>query len=292
MHNPARHVVLAIGSALLLSGCSAAQETPVSSMSTVPPSVAESTLARPTIAPTGAPSPSAADATAVTRATDIVTSLGGSVDLGDVGVVPALPGVPGEFVSVGSWGVQWDPQGRLIYVSVLPQFATPAPGTAISDATARTRLSDYMSRLGVAPGPPDSIFSDPTTAGWRAQWYRRIGGIAAPSDGYLMSVAGDGAFLAYRYFESETKPAPATTISESKALSQFPRCRNGKGGPNGLVETCTIKLEWHAPAMTPGAPLQLCWRIDYTRRDSDGSSASVLWLDAGTGEQVDAGTTM
>src|SRR5450759_3888082 len=199
MHNPARHVVLAIGSALLLSGCSAAQETPVSSMSTVPPSVAESTPARPTIAPTGAPSPTAADATAVTRATDLVTSLGGSVAVGDVSVFPPLPGLPGTFISVGSWGVQWDPQGRLVYVGVVPRFATPSSGNSISEATARTRLSDYLTRLGLPVVTPDSLVPDPAIEGWRAQWYRQINGVSAPSDGTLMAMDVGGAFLSYRH---------------------------------------------------------------------------------------------
>lgn len=92
--------------------------------------------------------------------------------------------------------------------------------------------------------------------------------------------------------ESAAKSAPAKTISQVKALSRFPRCRNSAAGPSGLVETCTIKLEWHAPATSPGAPLQLCWRIDYSRKDNDEFQAGVLWLDAGTGEQVDAAATM
>jgi hypothetical protein len=44
--------------------------------------------------------------------------------------------------------------------------------------------------------------------------------------------------------------------------------------------------------LTPGARLQLCWRIDYTRKDNDESRASMVWLDAGTGETVDGAATM
>jgi hypothetical protein len=291
MRDPVRYVVLAIGAVVLLSGCTAAQQTLVSPMPTVPPSVEASAPARPTIAPTVAPSISAMDATAAARATVIVTSLGGSVTPGYVGVVPPLPGVPGEFVSVGSWGVQWDPQGKLIFVAVLPPFVPSAPRTVISEAVARTTIADYRTRLGLVVAPPDSLVPDLVAGGWWARWYRQIGGIAAPSEGTSMAIDAAGDFLSYRYIESAAKSAPVKTISQAKALSQFPRCRNSTGGANGLVETCSVKLEWHASAMTPGAPLQLCWRIDYTRRDSDGSLASVLWLDAATGEQVDAGTT-
>lgn len=294
MRYPARHVVLAIGAALLLGGCTAAQQTPVASMPTVPPSVAEPAPVRPTTAPTVAPSLSAADATTVTRAVGVIRSLGGSAvpDASTTVSDSGLAGEPGEFVSVGSWRVQWDPLRRLIFVAVLPPFVTSAPGTVISEAVARTRLADYRTRLGLVVAPPDSLVPDPTTGGWRGHWDRLIGGIQVPSDGTLMAIGADGAFLSYRYVESETSPTPAKTLSKAKALSLFPRCRNSTGGPNGLVETCTINLEWHAPAMTPRAPLQLCWRIDYSRVDNDGSQASALWLDAGTGEQVDAAATM
>lgn len=291
MRNPTRTVVLTIVLALLLGGCVASQPAASPSAAVALPSASAAAPARPTIAPTVAPSISAMDATAAARATVIVTSLGGSVTPGYVGVVPPLLGVPGEFVSVGSWGVQWDPQGKLIFVAVLPPFVPSAPRTVISEAVARTTIADYRTRLGLVVAPPDSLVPDLVAGGWWARWYRQIGGIAAPSEGTLMAIDAAGDFLSYQYIESAAKSAPVKTISQAKALSQFPRCRNSKGGPNGLVETCSVKLEWHASAMTPGAPLQLCWRIDYTRRDSDGSLASVLWLDAGTGEQVDAGTT-
>ncbi len=291
MRNPTRTLVLTIGVALLLGGCVGAQPNASPSAAVALPSASAAAPGRPTIAPTVAPSSSAADATAVARATVIVTSLGGSVTPGYVGVVPPMLGVPGEFVSVGSWVVQWDPQGKLIFVAVLPPFVPSAPRTVISEAVARTTIADYRTRLGLVVAPPDSLAPDPATEGWWAQWYRQIGGIAAPSDGTLMAIDAAGDFLSYRYIESAVKSAPVKTISQAKALSQFPRCRNSTGGANGLVETCSVKLEWHAPATTPGAPLQLCWRIDYSRKDKDEFQASILWLDAGTGEQVDASMT-
>jgi len=292
MRNPVRYVVLVIGVAVLVSGCSVAQQTPARQL---PPVVSPSaTSATSAGLATAEPSRPAAEQAAIARALGVIVSLGGSaVPDASTTVSDSGPaGEPGGFVSVGSWRVQWDPQWRLIFVAVLPPFVTSAPGTVISEAVARTRLADYRTRLGLVVAPPDSLVPDPNTEGWRAQWDRLIGGVPVSSDGTLMAIDADGAFLSYRHIESAAKSPPAKTISQVKALSRFPRCRNSAAGPSGLVETCTIKLEWHAPATSPGAPLQLCWRIDYSRKGNDEFQASVLWLDAGTGEQVDAAATM
>jgi hypothetical protein len=278
-----------------------AQGTPVASMPAVlsaPSATATSapavTSTAPEVLATAEPSRSPAEVAAIARAVGVIASLGGSADPDPSTTVSdsGLLGEPGEFVSVGGWRVQWDTQGRLIFVALLPSIVTPAPVTVISEAVARTRLADYRTRLGLVVASPNLLVSDPTTEGWRAQWDRLIGGVPVSSDGTLMAIGPDGAFLSYRYVESETAPTPAKTLSKAKALSLFPRCRNSTGGPNGLIETCTATFEWHAPQMTTGTPLQLCWRIDYVRLDNDGTSAGVMWLDAGTGQQVDAAATM
>jgi hypothetical protein len=301
MGHQSRRVAIVVGAALVLSGCSVAQGTPVASTPTVLPAPsAPATSARavtstpPEVLATAEPSRPPAEVAAIERAVGVIVSLGGSADPDASTTVSdsGLLGEPGELVSVSGWRVQWDPQGRLIFVAILPPFATSSPGTVISEAVARNRLADFRTRLGLVVAPPNSLVQDPTTEGWLAQWDRLIGGVPVSNDGMLMAIGADGAFLSYRYVESETAPAPAKTLSKAKALSLFPRCRNSTGGPNGLIETCTATLEWHAPQMTTGAPLQLCWRIDYLRRDNDGTSAGVLWLDAGTGQQVDAAATM
>ena len=301
MRHPCRYAAIAVGAALVLSGCSVAQGTPVASMPTIrsassaPATSAPAvTSTPPEVLATAEPSRPPAEVAAIERAVGVIVSLGGSADPDASTTVSdsGLLGGPGELVSVGSWRVQWDPQGRLIFVAVLPPFVTPAPGTVISEAVARTRLTDYRTRLGLVVAPPNSLVPDPATEGWRAQWDRLIGGVPVSSDGTLVAIGADGAFLSYRFVESQTAPAPAKTLSQAKALSLFPRCRNSTGGPNGLIETCTATLEWHAPQMITGAPLQLCWRMDYARRDNDGTIAGVIWLDAGTGQQVDAAATM
>jgi hypothetical protein len=151
---------------------------------------------------------------------------------------------------------------------------------------------DYLTRLGIALGAPDSLAYQAAGPYWEALWNRDVGGVPVPSDGTRVVMDPDGAFVSYLYTETPVAPAPASTISEAAALAKTPFCRNSSGGPNGLVETCAAKLEWHAPALTPGARLQLCWRIDYTRKDNDESRASMVWLDAGTGETVDGAATM
>jgi len=301
MRHPCRHAAIAVGAALVLGGCSVAQGTPVPSLPAILPAPSAPVTSAPAVTSTPAdvlataePSHPPAEVAAIARAVGVVVALGGSADQDASTMVSdsGLAGEPGEFVSVGGWRVQWDMQGRLIFVAFLPPFATPPPGTVISEAVAQTRLADYRTRLGLVVAPPNSLVPDPTTQGWRAQWDRLIGGVPVSSDGTLMAIGADGAFLSYRFVESQTAPAPAKTLSQVEALSLFPRCRNSTGGPNGLIETCTATLEWHAPQMITGAPLQLCWRMDYVRRDNDGTSAGVMWLDAGTGQQVDAAATM
>jgi hypothetical protein len=87
---------------------------------------------------------------------------------------------------------------------------------------------------------------------------------------------------------------PATLISQAAATAKAGRCHNIANGTNGLTETCTVALEWHAPQPTQGQTplLRLCWRIADSWNDNDqNSGGAAVWVDAGTGEVVDASAT-
>lgn len=288
--------------ALLFGSCAAAQQTvprtdspanqvgsPLATAAAVPSFTRELTPS-----PTPGPTLSSADAALVDRAIGFIGELGGST-CADAAVSVRSSGPdsePGTWVSVGDWVVRWDAAGRLVNVIHPPPYATPAPGPALSEAEARLRVADYLARLGIVLGAPDSVAYQDLGPDWEAQWNRDVGGVPVPSDGTKVVIGPDGTFVSYFYAETPVAPAPASMISQAAALAKAPFCRNSSGGPNGLVETCAAKLEWHAPALTPGARLQLCWRIEYTRKDNDESRASLLWLDAGTGETVDGAATM
>lgn len=300
--NRVGQVLLVPAVALLFGSCATAQQTvprtdpPASQVGSPLATAAGTPQATPEPAQSAAPGPtlSSADAVLVDRAIGLIGALGGSTSA-DAAVSVRSSGPdsePGTWVSVGDWVVRWDAAGRLVNVIHPPPHAAPAPGAALSEAEVRLRAADYLAGLGIALGAPDSIAYQTAGPYWEALWNRVVGGVPVPSDGTKVVIGPDGAFVSYFFAETPVAPAPAITISQAAALAKAPFCRNSSGGPNGLVETCAARLEWHAPALTPGARLQLCWRIEYTRKDNDESRASLLWLDAGTGETVDGAATM
>jgi hypothetical protein len=118
-----------------------------------------------------------------------------------------------------------------------------------------------------------------------------LDGFPVPSDGTVVLIRSDGAFESYGYTAAPNAPAPVTRISQAQAVATAGRCRNITDGPNKLNESCSVTLEWHAPQSAQGdaALLQLCWRIATAWTDGDQNyGGGSLWLDAGTGEQVDS----
>ncbi len=247
-----------------------------------------------TPSPTPALSPSLTDAEWVDRAQAVIRALGSSVASGAAATVsssgPATR--PVTMVRIADWTIAWDADGRLVSVVVVPSHPDPAQGVPIAEAAARNEAAGYLRDLGATLGAADTFSQDPEMA-WLARWDRKIDGILAPDDGTRMTLAPNGTFLSYTYSETPAAPEPASRISEAQALAKFPKCKNSTGGPNGKVENCSAALEWHAKPGTDGAPLQLCWRMDYAWHDNTGGSGQgVMWVDAGTGETVDVGATM
>jgi hypothetical protein len=302
--NRAELVLLVLSAAVLAAGCVGSQQTGASGgasasivagmpASTASATASVSTMASGTTAPLR-PSLSPADAAAVDRATLVIRALGGSVSPDARVSVLGLgsDGTPATVVALGAWLVQWNPSGRLTFVvDVLPPYA-PTPDGALSEAGARTRVADVLSRLGITLGAPTSfLWENVSSDDWRAHWDRTLDGFPVPSDGTMVVIRPDGVFEAYGYAEAPNAPAPATRISQSQAVAKAGRCRNIPNGPNGLVETCTVSLEWHTPqpAQEQGSLLRLCWTISTFWDDNDQNyGGGRVWLDAGTGEVLDS----
>jgi hypothetical protein len=242
------------------------------------------------------PSLSAADAAAVDRATVLVKALGGpgSPETSASVTHQGHDGGPGTSVMLGKWLLEWDASNRMTNVFVaLSAEATPA-GEPISEAAARTRVGAILDMLGVNLGAPTDIsYEDAGSVDWRAFWSRLLDGFPVPRDGTIVIIRPDGAFQSYSYTEAPNAPAPATRITKAQAVAKMGRCRNITNGPNGLIESCTAALEWHASQAEQGSLLRLCWRISTAWNDNDQNyGGAALWLDAGTGEIVDSAAIM
>jgi hypothetical protein len=228
------------------------------------------------------------------RAASVIRALGGSVSPDARVSVSGLgsDGTPETVVAVGDWLIEWDQAGRLAHVFVaLPPY-TPTPGGAISEAAARARVADVLSRLGISLGAPTTMtYEDYGGPDWRAHWDRILDGFPVPSDGTLVIILPDGTFQAYGYSQAPNAPAPARRISQAQAVAKAGRCVNMANGSNGRDETCTVALEWHKPMPSGGQErlLQLCWRISTSWSDNDQNyGGGVVWVDAGTGAIVDS----
>jgi hypothetical protein len=298
-------LLLVLSVSVLLAGCVGSPQSGAAGSASAgiatgkpAPSVSATNSAGVVVSGTTAPLPrqslSPADAAAVDRATSIVHALGGTVAPDARVSVSGLgsDGTPATVVALGDWMVEWDQAGRLthVFVALLPDTSTPA----LSEAAARIRVADVLSRLGITLGAPTSFLRENVGSDdWRAHWDRTLDGFPVPSDGTLVVIWPDGAFEAYGYAEAPNAPAPATRISQSQAVAKAGRCRNIPSGSNGLVETCTVSLEWHTPhaAQEQGSLLRLCWKIATFWDDNDQNSGGVqVWIDAGTGEVLDSGS--
>lgn len=301
--NLARQLAMGLATALLLVGCTSAAATPAPSTTptaasehpTTPPTAPNATL-QPSPTPSASPAPtlSDADSAAVAAAESIIRAVGGAVPLAASSrVLPSDPisGELGTFVEIGGWQVAWNSRSVLRWVFSPDVFAVPPdPSTWLTESQARERVKQALTSLGVSLGAPDSLV-DYNSAGWKAQWDRRIDGIRAAGDGTWVSITADGGFAAYGYSESPTAPKPARTITKAQALAKAPYCKNGT--ENGKTGTCTIDMVWHAPYVEgQKPPLRLCWYLQYSWTDIDEDSGAVgVWLDAGTGEEVDSRAT-
>jgi hypothetical protein len=292
-------LLLVLSVSVLLAGCVGSQQSGALVGGSTTPAVS----AAPTMTPlmpssrpsaTDGPSLSPADAAVVDRATDVVHALGGSVSPDARVSVLGLgsDGTPATVVVLGDWMVEWDRSGRLTHVFDAPPPSTPTPDGALSEAAARTRVADILSRLGITLGAPTSFLRENGASDdWRAHWDRTLDGFPVPSDGTLVVIRPDGVFEAYGYAEAPNAPAPATRISQSQAVAKAGRCVNMANGSNGRDETCTVALEWHAPMPSGGQErlLQLCWRISTSWSDNDQNyGGGRVWIDAGTGEVLDS----
>jgi hypothetical protein len=295
--NHAELALLVLSAALLAAGCVGSPQSGALVGGSTTPAVSATpatTLLMPSSQPsaTDRPSLSPADAAVVARATDVVHALGGTVAPDARVSVLGLgsDGTPATVVALGDWLIEWDQAGRLthVFVALLPDTSTPA----LSEAAARTRVADVLSRLGITLGAPTSFLRENVGSDdWRAHWDRTLDGFPVPSDGTLVVIWPDGAFEAYGYAEAPNAPAPATRISQSQAVAKAGRCVNMANGSNGRDETCTVALEWHKPMPSGGQErlLQLCWRISTSWSDNDQNyGGGVVWVDAGTGAIVDS----
>jgi hypothetical protein len=298
-------LLLVLSVSVLLAGCVGSSKSGALVGGSTAPAVSgtPAVSAAPTMTPlmpssrpsaTDGPSLSPADAAAVDRAAIVIRALGGSVSPDARVSVSGLgsDGTPATVVALGAWLIEWDQAGRLthVFVALLPDTSTPA----LSEAAARTRVADVLSRLGITLGAPTSFLRENGASDdWRAHWDRTLDGFPVPSDGTLVVIRPDGAFEAYGYAEAPNAPAPATRISQSQAVAKAGRCRNIPSGSNGLVETCAVSLEWHTPqpAQERGSLLRLCWKIATAWDDNDQNyGGGQVWLDAGTGEVLDSGS--
>jgi hypothetical protein len=280
---------LVVAAIVMVGGCVGSGQAKVTTGASPTASAGSATKA----SRTAQPSLPAADAAAIDRATRVILSLGGSVSPQTSAVVSnSRPdGEPGTAVKLGEWLIEWDQTGRLAHVfDALPPY-TPTTGGALSESQARARVADILSRLGFSLGTPDSSMLDGDSADWRAQWTRVLDGYPVPGDGTLVLILPDGTFESYSYSETANAPVPTALISQAAAVAKAGRCNNIANGTNGLTETCTVALEWHAPRPVEGQTslLQLCWRIADSWNDNDQNyGGGVIWFDAGTGDVVDS----
>ena len=271
-----------LAAAIVVAGCTGSGHSPLPSGSGAI-SQAASTPASPLATPT--------TSLYVARAGAIVVALGAAVPSGVTATVSACGDNPAATcVGLGSWSFEWDASGRL--TSVFDALPYAAPATAISETAARAAAAEVLAELGVTTlGKADSAEYDGAGSyTWRMQWVRTLDAYPVPADGTSVSVTAAGAFEAYSLRETPNAPLPSHLLTKAQALAKAGRCANVAHGPNGFVETCTVGLEWHAPAsdVVAGSLLQLCWKIADTYTDNDqNSGGSELWLDAGTGEEVD-----
>jgi hypothetical protein len=294
-----------LASAWLVVGCSTTSITPSPAGGAVTPSPQTSPTAtlEPSPTPTASPAPtptaspaptlSAADAAAVAAAEGIIQAVGGTVpQTASPRVLPSDPisGELGTYVEIGYWQVAWNSRGALRWVFSPDVFAAPDPAYKVTEAQAWERVQEALTALHVSLGAPDSFEYVGSAVWWKAQWDRKIAGVPVGGDATWVTITSDGDFGVYGRSETLTAPKPATMITKAQALAKEPWCKNGT--KNGRTETCTIELVWHAPSyVEPKPPLRLCWQIQYSWAEGEDGGATRVWLDAGTGEEIDIAMT-
>ncbi|MGZ6315582.1 MAG: hypothetical protein ACXWNI_08155, partial [Candidatus Limnocylindrales bacterium] len=238
----AGEILIVMTLAALAAGCSVAGATggPGSSAenqtASAPAAVtaSPSPTPEPSLPPTPAQSPSMSDAAWADWAQTVIRALGGSTPAGAAAAVSSSGSAtqPRTRVKIGDWTLEWNGARSLVSVVVVPSHPAPNQGVPISDAAARLKATAYLHDLGFTLGTPD-VFAPDAEKAWLTQWYRRIDGAPAPSDGWRMTLAPNGDFLSFTYTETPTASAPAKTLSQAEALARFPACKNSTGGPNG-----------------------------------------------------------
>jgi hypothetical protein len=285
----------------LVAGCTAATRSSGGSAVTPGPTLVNAPSAAlgasPTPSAVACPTLSQADSAAVAAAEAIIEAVGGSVPLAACPRVLStdpVSGQAGTYVEMDGWQVAWDSKAALRQVISLDSRPQPGPTTTLTESQARARVQGVLTALGVSPGAPDSFvyLGGGVEAEWRARWDRRIDGIRAVGDGTWVNITGAGVFEAYGYVETPILSRPATTITEAQALARFPWCKSST--KSGRTEICTVELVWYGPGVAEGQrpPLRLCWQVQLAWTDGEESGATVVWLDAGTGEEVDSASTM
>lgn len=275
-----QRLLLVVAVTGLLAGC--ASKAPAGSS-------AQTTQTAP--APTSsAASAASADSAAIARATGVMRALGFQVPSDITARVaatdPATQGT-GTVVSLGDWDIEWGSQGMLTQVFVPPSTTAAAK---LTSTQAGARATQILTALGATLPAPDSLAYDETVPGWAAEWSRMIDGVPAPTDGTKILLTPDGQFISYWHAESLLAPKPAQPLTEAKARAKYPTCKNSSNGVNGKTETCTVKLVWYrATTTSPDEPVRLCWEVKYSWSDNQqGFGGTVEYIDAGTGEVIDA----
>ncbi len=169
--------------------------------------------------------------------------------------------------------------------SVVYQIAVAPSPTQLDEASARARATKIGALVGLSA--PDSVWQEPTDAGWEGDWASRPGqSCPAPTciEGFpidpsypaiRLDMDAYGTVLSFSRTLGPTEAAPAHLISEAQA-------RKVAGGKPNRVE-----LVW---ALEPPSSqtFRLAWRLDYAKVQPDGESwPCVVWLDAGSGAQLD-----
>ena len=258
----------------------------------------------PAAAPSKTPSASAAEPTAaptlsddsiaVRRAAGVLEALGLDVPTDATIQVrasdPATDGT-GTVVSLDDREIAWDARGVLSSV-----FVPSSPGAVsrMGATEAGNRITQVAAALGVKLPAPDSLAYEDNVPDWTAQWSSAIDGIPAPGDGTKIMLTPDGRFLSYWHLESAAAPKPAHMLTEAEAKAKSSSCKNASKGAGGKPETCTATLVWYRPmSVSPDQSLRLFWQVQHNWWDKNlgGNEATVVYVDAGTGETIDAAAT-
>jgi hypothetical protein len=245
-----RRLVAVLLTAIALADCTSAATTgPHTTVSAAPVPSATATPSRPTATATASPSPSP------TRTPGPTATV-------------ALPVEP-ILVATNS-----GPTEIVYEISVAP---LPTP-------TDRASIEARAEKIGglVGLGKPRALynpFDDPDE--WRASWDSSIDGIPVDPayDALLLEMRADGTARSFVQTIGPLEPKPARTLTKAQALEA--------AGLSRAPEV--MELVW---TFKPGGSdtMRLAWYLSSPNVQPDGESwPCVLYLDAGTGEELMAG---